>query len=70
MLHNKGLVTFRREVLPSFLGSKKYGSKTNKGPWAGVYGCSIRQKPSYCLGKYTTEFQAEGYAIKACTVEN
>jgi hypothetical protein len=69
MLRNKSLVTFEREVLPWSLGPKKDGSKTNKGTWAGVYGCSTRQKPSYSLEKYTTIFQAEGYAIKARAVE-
>jgi hypothetical protein len=29
-----------------------------------------RQKLSFSLGQYNTVFQAEAYAIKACTVEN
>jgi hypothetical protein len=35
-----------------------------------VYGYGTRQKLSFSLGKYTTVFQAEVYATKACTVEN
>jgi hypothetical protein len=46
------------------------GSKTNKGTGAGVYGYGTRWKLSFSLGQYTTVFQAEVYAIKACTVEN
>ena len=44
------------------------GSKTNKG--AGVYCNGTGRKRSFSLGQYTTVFQAEVYAIKACTVEN
>jgi ribonuclease HI len=47
-----------------------YGSKTNKGTGAGVYGYGTRMKCSFSLGKYTTVFQAEVYAIMACTLEN
>jgi hypothetical protein len=39
----------------------------NKGTGAGVYGCGTRKKLSFSLGQYTTVFQAEMYAIKACT---
>jgi hypothetical protein len=46
------------------------GSKTNKGTGAGVYCDRTRQKLSFSLGQYTTIFQAEVYAIKACAVEN
>jgi hypothetical protein len=48
------------------------GSKTNKGSGAGVYkcGCGPRRHLSFSLGKYTTVFQAEVYAIKACAVGN
>jgi ribonuclease HI len=35
-----------------------------------VYGYGTRQKLSFSLGKYTTVFQAEVYAIMACAVEN
>jgi ribonuclease HI len=46
------------------------GSKTNKGTGAGVYCYGARQKLSFRLWQYTTIFQAEMYAIKACAVEN
>jgi hypothetical protein len=46
------------------------GSKTNKGTEAGVYCDGTRQKRSFSLGRYTTVFQAEVYAIKACVKEN
>jgi hypothetical protein len=46
------------------------GSKTTKGTGAGVYGYGTRMKCSFSLGKYTTVFQAEVYAIMACTLEN
>jgi hypothetical protein len=46
------------------------GSKTNKGTGAGVYGYGTRMKLSFSLGKYTTVFQAEVYAIMACTLKN
>jgi hypothetical protein len=35
-----------------------------------VYGHGTRQKFSFSLQQYTTVFQAEVYAIKACAVEN
>jgi hypothetical protein len=35
------------------------GSKTNKGPGAGVCSHATRQKLSFSLGQYTTIFQAE-----------
>jgi hypothetical protein len=37
---------------------------------AGVYCHGTRRKLSFSLGQYTTVFQAEVYAIKACAVEN
>jgi hypothetical protein len=46
------------------------GSKTNKDTRAGVYCDGTRRKLSFSLGQYTTVFQAEVYAIKACAVEN
>jgi hypothetical protein len=46
------------------------GSKTNKGTGAGVYCYGTRLRRSFSLGQYTTVFQAEVYAIKACTYEN
>jgi hypothetical protein len=46
------------------------GSKTNKGTGAGVYCYGARRRLSFSLGQYTTVFQAEVYAIKACADEN
>jgi hypothetical protein len=46
------------------------GSKINTGTGAGVYCYGTRWKLSFSLGQYTTVFQAEVYAIKACTDEN
>jgi hypothetical protein len=46
------------------------GSKTNKGTGAGVYCYGTRWKLSFCLGQYTTVFQAKVYATKACAVED
>jgi ribonuclease HI len=46
------------------------GSRTDKGTGARVYCDGTRRKLSFSLGQYTTIFQAEVYAIKACAVEN
>jgi hypothetical protein len=46
------------------------GSKANKGTGAGVYGYGTRMKRSFSLGKYTTVFLEDVYAIMACTLEN
>jgi hypothetical protein len=46
------------------------GSKTNKGMGAGVYCNGTRRNLSFSRGWYTTVFQAEVYAIKACVKEN
>jgi ribonuclease HI len=46
------------------------GFKTNEGTEAGVCGHGMKQKFSFSLGQYTTVFQVEVYAIKACAVEN
>jgi hypothetical protein len=46
------------------------GSKTNKGTGDGVYCNGTRRERSFSLGRYTTVFQAEVYAIKACVKEN
>jgi hypothetical protein len=37
-----------------------------EGTGAGVYGQSVRKRLSFSLGRYTTVFQAEIYAILAC----
>jgi ribonuclease HI len=46
------------------------GSKTSKGLGAVMYSYDTRQKLSISFGQYTTVFQGEVYAIKACVVEN
>jgi hypothetical protein len=46
------------------------GSKTNKGTGAGVYCHGTGRKLGFSLEQYTTAFQAEVYATKACAVEN
>jgi hypothetical protein len=46
------------------------GSKPNKCVGAGVYGYDARKTLSFSLGKYITVFQAEVYAIRACTTGN
>jgi len=42
------------------------GSRTAEGTRAGFYGQSTNRKLSISLGKHTTVFQAEVYAILAC----
>jgi ribonuclease HI len=44
--------------------------KQKKALGAGVYCHKTREKLSFSLGKYTTVFQAEVYAMKACAAEN
>ena len=46
------------------------GSKTEEGAGAGIYGEKPRKSFSFSLGKYTTVFQAEVYAILQCAKEN
>jgi hypothetical protein len=46
------------------------GSKTIKGIGAGVDCHGTGRKISFGLGQYTTVFQAEVCAIKACAAEN
>jgi hypothetical protein len=41
------------------------GFRTEEGTWAGVYGQSVKRMLSISLGKHTTVFQAEVYAILA-----
>jgi ribonuclease HI len=41
-----------------------------KGTGAGVYCYRTGRKLSFSLGQYIRVFQAEVYAIKACTIEN
>jgi len=45
------------------------GSKMRDGAGAGVYGQSVRWRLSFPLGRYTTIFQAEIYAILASAYE-
>jgi hypothetical protein len=45
------------------------GSKMKEGTGAGVYGQSMKRRLSFPLGRYTTVFQAEIYAILACAYE-
>jgi len=45
------------------------GSRVRKGTGAGVYRQSVGQRLSFSLGRYTTVFQAEIYAILACVYE-
>ena len=40
-----------------------------EGTGAGVFGESVRRRLSFFLGRYTTVFQAEIYAILACVYE-
>ena len=47
----------------------KDGSRTMEGTRAGVYGQSADRRLSISLGKHTTVFQAEVYAILACVHE-
>jgi len=46
------------------------GSKTSKGTGAQTYRWGSRWGHSFSRGLHTTVFQAEMYAIKACTMEN
>jgi ribonuclease HI len=45
------------------------GSKMKEGTGAGVYGQSVKRRLSFSLGRHTTVFQAEIYAILACVYE-
>jgi len=45
------------------------GSRMKEGTGAGVYGQSLKRRLSFSLGKYTTVFQAEIYAILACAYD-
>ena len=45
------------------------GSKTVGDTGAGVYGQSLRKRPSIPLRKHDTVFQAEVHAILACVYE-
>jgi len=45
------------------------GSKMREGARAGVYGQSVGRRLSFSLGRYTTVFQVEIYAILACAYE-
>jgi ribonuclease HI len=45
-------------------------NETNKNTGVGVYDYGTRQKLGFSHGQYTTVFQAEVYAIKACVAKN
>ena len=45
------------------------GSKMREGTGAGFYGQTVGRRLSFSLGRYTTVFQAEIYAILACAYE-
>ena len=45
------------------------GSKMKEGTGTGVYAQSVKRRLSFSLGKHTTVFQAEIYAILACVYE-
>jgi len=45
------------------------GSKMKEGTGAEVFGQSVKRRLSFPLGRYTTVFQAEIYAILACVYE-
>jgi ribonuclease HI len=45
------------------------GSKMKEGTGAGVFGQTVRSRLSFSLGRYTTVFQAEIFAILACAYE-
>jgi hypothetical protein len=67
----------RSEWKKGFKPDKKWGliwytngSKTNKGTGAGVYCYGTSLICSFSLGRNTTVFQAEVYAIKACADAN
>ena len=45
------------------------GSRMKEGTGAGVYGQTLRRRLSFSLGRYTTVFQAEIYAILTCAYE-
>jgi ribonuclease HI len=42
------------------------GSRTEEGTGARVFGQSVNRRLSISLGKHSTVFQAEVYAILAC----
>jgi ribonuclease HI len=44
-------------------------TKMKEGTGAGVFGQSVKRRLSFPLGRYTTVFQAEIYAILACVYE-
>jgi len=55
-------------MLPGYMYCKTF--MVNKGTGAGVYRWGSRRGHSFILGLYTTIFQADIYAIKACIMEN
>jgi ribonuclease HI len=45
------------------------GSKMKEGTGAGFFGQSVKRRLSFSLGRHTTVFQAEIFAILACVYE-
>ena len=45
------------------------GTRMKDGTGAGVYGQSLKRRLSFSLGRYTTVFQAEIFAILACVYD-
>ena len=45
------------------------GFRMREGTGAGVFGQTVKRRLSFSLGRYTTVFQAEIYAILACVHE-
>jgi hypothetical protein len=71
--HAKSLGTWSmnpsyRWGLPGYMYCKTF--MVNKCTGAGVYRWGSRRGHSFILGLYTTIFQADIYAIKACVMEN
>jgi hypothetical protein len=71
LLHTHHHLSSRADTICQIAADVPSGlSKINNGTGAGVYGHGVRKKLSFTFGQYTTVFQAEVYAIKACTIEN
>jgi hypothetical protein len=73
LLHAYHITRLQQETyfyLHTLASCKIFISKTKRGTDAGLYCHETRRKLSFSLGQYTTIFQAEVYAVKACAVEN